>query len=281
MRRASNIGKLAIVIVLSVPTASTLACDRPANFESGKFTIQYCKDYYENVRLEPLPKKIGEANHFGVDVGPARWVLLLSHPPRSSWRPSEPRYYWPARSEIYITPLFDRTVSDFATAYPWLTRSLRSLELMLHEKPSQKQFYSQFRLWMRDPRRELPDEPFNNAGEGLLAHFRLLEFPWGRGFRLLTYYANGITGYGATNAELLYNFQGLTTDQHYYVSARLAVRHPALPDSIDDPKAAQEDSKEAVEAEQRRVNQFSEDTFVPSLGDLDMMVRSLQIRRDR
>ncbi len=281
MRRAPSFSELAMAIALSLLTASTLACDRFVNFRSVKFKLQYCKDYYEGVRLESLTKQIADANHFPDKVGPARWAVLFSHQPRSSWRPSEPRYYWPAGSEIYITPLIDKTVDDFAAAYPWLTRSLRSLETILHEKPSQEQFHSEFRLWMRDPRRELPDEPFNNAGEGLLAHFRLLECSWGRGIRLLTYYANGKTGYGATNAELLYNFQGLTNDRHYYVSARLAVRHPALPDSIDDPKAAQEDSKEAVEAEQRRVNQFSEDTFFPSLGSLDRMIGSLQIRRDQ
>jgi len=97
----------------------------------------------------------------------------------------------------------------------------------------------------------------------------------GDGCRFVTCYRNGETGYGATNEELLYNFQGMTKRNDFYISARLAVRHDQLPDSIDDPRSASDETEREKRAENGRIDRWSDKSFYPPLAQLDSMLESL------
>ena len=247
------------------------------NFSENGVTFTYDRSYFETAKLFQLPRKAEVKNEMPVNVGPPRFRLQLLHPPRSTWSPDRPRYFQPSYSTIYITPLSDIGVPDFQRAYPRLVENHRNLQVLLESHPTDlNRHYKE--IFKRTLQYELPDEPFNNAGAALLARSRFLHLRWGTGVRFLTYYQQGKTGYGATNAELFYNFQGVTPDNHYYVSARLAVRHSALPDSIDDPHASSEGTEEENRAEYERINSWNDETFLPKLTDLDDMIGSLRIK---
>jgi hypothetical protein len=204
-------------------------------------------------------------------------VIELKHQPRSNWREGG-RYYYPSSSAIYVTPLFDRTVRDFAAAYPSLHENALGLRKIL--LLDRRQFYAQTKGgWLSAESLQLPDEPFSNAGACLLAHYKRLTQPNATGYRVLTYYRNAMAGYGATNTELHYQYQGLTTDERFFLTARLAVRHDRLPDSIDDPRAERDETPVAERAERRRINGWKEESFFPPLPALDEMIGSIQIKR--
>lgn len=245
--------------------------------EAKQFSLKFSRQYYEEAKVVELEKRLGESSPNGA-AGPKRWVVALRHAPRSNWHESG-RYYYPSSSAIFVTPLTDPSVANFTAAYPSLVRSRDQLRSIL---PLDRAGFYALMAKGRDPLGTvpyLPSEPFNNAGNSLLAHYKHLDFPWGSGFRTLTYYRQGETGYGATNVELTYDFQGLSASGDYYISARLAVRHPALPDSIDDKKAKLEETVAAHIAELRRVNRFKEQDFFPPLAAMDEMLGTLKLKK--
>ena len=54
-----------------------------------------------------------------------------------------------------------------------------------------------------------------------------LDFKSGTGVRFLTQFNNGMAP--VNNHDLIYTFQGLTSDGKYYIAAVLPVTHPDLP----------------------------------------------------
>lgn len=295
MRRA--ICSSFVAVTFTVSGASVESAELSV-FTSGEFALTFNKTYFDKVEVQVIPKATGPASPSGA-TGPKRRVLALHHRPRSAFH-AEGRYYFPSTSVIYVTPLFDKSVKDFAAAYPSLHANFVALQkILLLSRP---QFYSQVDRRSNDresraptewtpfskPRtREeaakdhgpltLPDEPFSNAGACLLAHYKRLTQPSGTGYRVLTYYRNASAGYGATNAELLYQYQGLTADEKFFITAKIAVRHDKLPDSIDDPRADSDETEAEQQAERRRINRWKEGSFFPPLPALDEMIGSIQI----
>jgi hypothetical protein len=248
-----------------------------ATFISEKISLAYPTKYYQDAKIHTLPKKIyggGAGPPFG--AGPARYAIEFSSHRQQARHAG--RYYYPSYSVIYVTPLHDPTVPDFDKAYPGLSGTVRLLRELLKDAPNDLYLWtaqrsSPSRGWI------LPDEPFSNAGACLLARFLIISASWGDGCRFLTYYRNGKAGYGATNQELVYNFQGTLKHNDFYVSARLAVRHDRLPDSIDDPRAASEETEEEQRAEHDRINRWPNKSFYPPLTQLDSMIESLRIKQ--
>jgi hypothetical protein len=76
--------------------------------------------------------------------------------------------------------------------------------------------------------KELPSIPFFNVSAALDAQVRVIPFQNGRGVRMVTQYAMG-RGI-INNNELFYHFEGLTSDEQYYVIAILPVTAPGLPE---------------------------------------------------
>ena len=247
------------------------------NFSENGVTFTYDRSYFEAAKLFQLPRKVEVKDEMPINVGPPRFRIQLLHAPRSAWSPGRPRYFQPSYSMIYITPLTDMGVPDFQRAYPGLAENYRGLQRLLASHPTNLNRYYH-KIYERTLEYKLPDEPFNNAGAALLARSRFLHLKWGTAIRFLTYYQQDKTGYGATNAQLIYNFQGVTSGNDYYVSARFAVRHSALPDSIDDPRAKSDSTEQETRAEYERTNSWNDETFFPKLTDLDQMMDSLRIK---
>ena len=74
---------------------------------------------------------------------------------------------------------------------------------------------------------DMPFLPLFNAAQVMHTHLQYLDFKSGQGLRYLTEFDQGIVP--INNYELIYTYQGLTSDGNYYVAAVLPVNHPSLP----------------------------------------------------
>ena len=127
----------------------------------------------------------------------------------------------------------------------------------------------------------LPFLPFWPAAQLFNANITFLDFQSGSGLRYLLMFGHEI--YPVDNQNLFYTFQGLTDDGRYYVSAILPITHPGLPDSgfdiVDDWLAFGENWETYLAETTSWLEMQPEDSFIPSLSDLDAMIASIQINR--
>ena len=137
----------------------------------------------------------------------------------------------------------------------------------------------------------LPVLPALPAGQLVHVGVKYLTFGGGSGVRLLTQFAQD--SWPVNNEGLVYVFQGLTSDDRYYVSAFLPVSASFLPDKVDDPQAVPDvdgvpfPAFDAVDFDaeyaryQEAVTQKLETTppeqYEPALSQLDGLIQSLQI----
>jgi hypothetical protein len=135
---------------------------------------------------------------------------------------------------------------------------------------------------LRSPQ-EIPNMPFLplfNAAQVMHAHFQYLDFKNGQGLRYLTEFSQGIMP--INNYELIYTYQGMTSDGKYYVSAVLPVNHPSLP--VDGKVTGNEPPEFTSEFLAylanvvRTLNPQAAATFTPDLTQLDAMMTSMEIK---
>lgn len=140
----------------------------------------------------------------------------------------------------------------------------------------------------------LPLLPALPAGQLVHAAVRYLSFGGGSGVRLLTQFAQ--SSWPVNNEGLVYVFQGLTSDERYYVSAFLPVHASFLPDKVDDPDKVPEVDGVAYpkfdsddfdleyaryqQAVTQRLEAATAGELEPSLSLLDELIQSLDARTD-
>jgi len=131
----------------------------------------------------------------------------------------------------------------------------------------------------------MPLVPYFNAGPAFASHMQVINFKNGRGVRMVTQYDQ----YPApvNNHELFYHFQGLTDDGKYYVVAVLPVTASILaedekPDAaipaggVPLPAAGAGDQA-YYDAVTKALDAMYEDSFNPSLFQLDALVQSITV----
>jgi hypothetical protein len=130
---------------------------------------------------------------------------------------------------------------------------------------------------------EIPNMPFLplfNAAQVMHAHIQYLDFQNGQGLRYLTEFAQGIVP--INNYELIYTYQGLTSDGKYYVAAVLPVHHPSLPEdgtvTGNEPPEFTSDFPAYVTNVVSTLNPQAGNTFTPDLTQLDAMMSSLEVK---
>lgn len=119
-----------------------------------------------------------------------------------------------------------------------------------------------------------PYLPLVNAGRVIWSQAKYLDFPGVSGLRYLTAFHQAAMP--VTNADLLYTFQGLTTDGRYYISATFPVRADSLPDEV----ATQEadfDVTASLANTAEMLNGLAPEAFTPNLNLLDNLILSLRI----
>jgi hypothetical protein len=131
----------------------------------------------------------------------------------------------------------------------------------------------------------LPIVPFFNAGPLIAAHIKIITFQSGSGVRELTQYAQ----YEApiNNRELFYHFQGLTSDNKYYVIAILPISAPILAED-EKPEAAVPTEGVPIPTDigpnntyyvsvTEKLNTLTPDSYTPSLTLLDALIQSILV----
>lgn len=133
---------------------------------------------------------------------------------------------------------------------------------------------------------QLPAVPFFNAAQLFASNIQAVSFQNGSGVRFLTEYAQYFAP--VNNHELIYHFQGFTSDGEYYIIAILPITAPmlaeisdagavvpvggvALPD-INDPNADWQGYYASVTD---LLNSTPPDAFTPSIGQLDALIQSM------
>lgn len=126
----------------------------------------------------------------------------------------------------------------------------------------------------------MPFMPLFNASQVMHAHVQYLDFKNGQGLRYLTEFDQGIVP--INNFELIYTYQGLTSDGQYYVAAVLPVSHPSLPENEsitgNEPPEFSSDFPTYLTNVANGLNPQAADTFTPDLTQLDTMMSSLEIK---
>ena len=135
----------------------------------------------------------------------------------------------------------------------------------------------------------IPGVPTFNAGMVFASNMQVLSFGNGTGVRALTEYAQYFAP--INNREMIYQFQGLTSDGKYYIIAILPINAPFLA-ADEDPASTlpadgipYPDINTAGEAEVNayyqavtdKLNATSPDAFTPSLSQLDALIASITV----
>jgi len=126
----------------------------------------------------------------------------------------------------------------------------------------------------------MPFLPLFNAAQMMHTNIQYLDFKNGQGLRYLTQFSQGFVP--VNNYELIYTYQGLTSDGKYYVAAVLPVNHPSLP--VDgqvtgsEPPEFASNFKDYVKNVVKSLNPQAAYSFTPDLTQLDAMMSSLEIK---
>ncbi|MGB9641302.1 MAG: hypothetical protein ACPL4H_10345 [Anaerolineales bacterium] len=158
---------------------------------------------------------------------------------------------------IYIYPLNDYRTMDSA-----VDDIANRLAQLLAEQPSQVE--------------SLPFLPLWNAAQMFHAQVQYLEFKNGKGVRFLTQYGQAL--YPVNNHDLFYTFQGISSDNMWYVAMVLPTSHPLLPASYAGGDAGISDPVSYFNQVSTQLSALDPTSFNPSLLMLDELVHSLQTR---
>ena len=126
----------------------------------------------------------------------------------------------------------------------------------------------------------MPFLPLFNAAQVMHTHVQFLDFKTGQGLRYLTMFSQGIVP--INNDELIYTYQGLTSDRRHYVAAVLPVTHPSLPAdgnvTGNEPPEFTSDFTAYLANTAASINMQPAESFTPDLTLLDAMMSSIEIR---
>lgn len=125
----------------------------------------------------------------------------------------------------------------------------------------------------------LPFLPLINAKQVIHPQLQNLEFKNGKGIRFVTMYSQGIVP--VNNYELLYTFQGLTSDGKYYVAAVLPVTNPELPNDAtvnEQLTGVGQDYQSYMSRTESLLDEEPASSFTPDLSKLDTLIRSLEVK---
>ena len=221
--------------------------------------------------------------HFTLPTGLATEVHALVAPATEAFGESYPSYTqftlvnYPSRNRRLEPQIQIYAVSELGETGTQVAQALK--ELLADKPPSVQAGIG------------IPVLSIRGAGQLLDAQVHYLTFANGTGVRVLTQFAQNF--WPINNADLVYVFQGLTSDNAYYVSAVLPVAAPFLPEQVDDPAAVPavdgvsfpasnspnfgEEYSSYQRAIIQKLNETAPDEFTPSLKILDALIESIQV----
>jgi len=161
-----------------------------------------------------------------------------------------------ARIKIY-------RVEEFKTINPGVGERLDALQVVLDTKPA-------------DGEGATVGDVFN-AGQMYKSNVKYLRFQNGEGIRFLTQYGQALSPLG--RPMMFYTFQGFTDDGKYFISAMLPATHPSLPHAelVEMDQAFMDNWETYVTETEAQLNAEADNTFLPPLGLLDVMFKSMTV----
>lgn len=126
----------------------------------------------------------------------------------------------------------------------------------------------------------MPFLPLFNAAQVMHVQVQYPAFKSGQGLRFVTEFDQAFVP--INNHELIYTYQGLTSDGKYYVAAVLPVNHPDLP--VDgtvtgnEPPEFTSDFPAYLANVVNMLDSQAANSFTPDLTQLDAMMSSLEIK---
>jgi hypothetical protein len=161
--------------------------------------------------------------------------------------------------QIFVYPLADLAMNEAAGT------TAQSLQALLQDQQAGQ---------------VMPFLPLYNAAQVLHTQVKYLDFKNGQGVRFLTQYDQGPLP--VNNHELLYTYQGLTSDGKYYLAAVLPVNLPGLPTNEsmtgDLPANFIEDFPGYLAETVAMLDQQPPSAYTPDLSLLDAMMQSIEIK---
>lgn len=124
----------------------------------------------------------------------------------------------------------------------------------------------------------LPFIPFWNAGQVFNSQAKFVNFQSGSGIRFLSMYAQAI--YPVDNYNIFFTYQGLSSDNAYYISMVLPINSAALPMNAGDPadyEAFMNTFTTYLQETSAMLYAEAPERFTPSLNALDAMIASMRI----
>lgn len=201
------------------------------------------------------------ASGFTCEFVPAYDIEDLFHEPEFVWIVLEGT----GNPEILVYPIksdpesFSEDVSD-----------IEALVSGAPLEPDERGYYGPFR----------PSGLPWSAAQTLFAQYEVKEFDGHAGIRYLTEFRQDV---GAPTS-VLYTYQGVTTDGRYWIAVNVQISHAVLedgngafPDAITWDQWCMENSQTCYADITEALNAQAEDSFVPSIEDLDALVASITI----
>ena len=233
--------------ILALLCCSALAAQQLATRYG--ITVQYGADFSgHSWKQEPRLTQQEIGTDIPEGVAPLRPVLQL-------------KGRLPSRADdntIEVIPLGDRSVQDFAKAYPGLNSSAVALRALLarSQLPGMKAL-------------EKADPGTVDAAYSLCARVERVESPWVRGFVFLVQTTQEESGDLPNNHELTYQFLGITRDGAHLVAATFPVYHATI---LNEPVYA---NAQRIRESERQLAGLDENTFQPPLSRLKAVIRSM------
>ena len=128
----------------------------------------------------------------------------------------------------------------------------------------------------------VPFVPFFNATQTFEARALLMKFQNGTGIRMLTQYDQALIP--VNNHELIYHFEGLTSDGSYYIIAVFPINSPILP-AEGSPNSIvpaggvpfnENDPLAYFDAITQNLNNAAPESFIPKLAAMDALIESIK-----
>jgi hypothetical protein len=127
----------------------------------------------------------------------------------------------------------------------------------------------------------LPVMDLLGAAQEFHAQYKVVSFTGGSGIRFISQYAQYYAP--INNRDMFLIFQGLTSDEQYYVSAILRISNPILPANADNPPGGLTWDEFANQFDTyiaditTKLNAQPEASFVPTIPLLDVLIQSITI----
>lgn len=187
--------------------------------------------------------------------------------------------YWELLPEHLRVTLQDYPITDHLMMPQIFIYPLKELEAV---NEGAGQIAASLQTLIQSPQEiaNMPFLPLFNAAQVMHVHVQYLDFKNGQGLRYLTEFDQGFVP--INNHELIYTYQGLTSDGNYYVAAVLPVNHPSLPadETVtgNEPSEFTSDFPTYLANVVSSLNPQAANTFTPDLTQLDAMMSSLEVK---